>query len=226
MSISKVTRDQDWGVYWVIQRHRPLLGLLFTQVTDHCLKSNCENKGSKSQVRKIQAGGKEWRPCLLKALDGKGRAEERWQHGEGREGRSSSASESPGQDGIVFKKKTDWVFKSGSHTFLRKTEDRIRDPSGDVDLKYITKPGKRLEIHASLRKSNFRKLQVGSSFGSMASVPFVYTGRLPDGKMDMGRKKAVVKQKWNPWNVKWWEKDTQPLGTRRSLILVLNWDTP
>lgn len=92
-------------------------------------------------------------------------------------------------------KKTDWVFKSGSHTFLRKTEDGIRDPSGDVDHKYITKPGKRLEIHASLRKSNLRKLQVGSSFGSTASVSFVYTGRLPDGKMDMGRKKAVVRQK-------------------------------
>lgn len=71
----------------------------------------------------------------------------------------------------------------------------MRDPSGDVDLKYTTKPGKRLEIHASLRKSNFRKLQVGFSFGSMASVPFVYTGRLPDGKMDMGRKKAAVEQK-------------------------------
>lgn len=34
-------------------------GPAFTQVTDHCLKSNCENKGSKSQVRKIQAGGKD-----------------------------------------------------------------------------------------------------------------------------------------------------------------------
>lgn len=54
-------------------------------------------------------------------------------------------------------KKTDWVFKSGSHTFLWKTEDGIRDPSGDVDLKYLTRPGKMLEVHASLRKSNLRK---------------------------------------------------------------------
>lgn len=83
--------------------------------------------------------------------------------------------------------------------FLGKTGDRIQDPSGTVDLKYLTKPGKMLEIHASFGKSMFEKPKLDLVWAQWLLLFFINEERLSDEKKKKKRtwegKIATVRRK-------------------------------
>lgn len=93
-----------------------------------------------------------------------------------------------------------------------------------IDLKYLTKPGKKPTIHASLGKSIFGKPKLDLVLAQWLQFLSCIKKDYQMKKMDMGRKKGNCETKMKSQKLS--GEGRQPLSARRSLILVLNWDTP